>query len=243
MNTETSTKELFITPDWPEINQVKALCIAHPDYNFFSAGTSGSTAISYRHSNTAVAQYTKKPITMARIQLINGNICIPASKWGYRYTADACYTQQHNLACTITVADCIPIFLAHRTEKWVAAVHAGWRGLYSDIIDNAIAACPYPKNQLQAWLGPSISQQCYPVGPELYAKFIEKNINYQAYFYKNKDKYYPDLKAIAKDQLQKHNIYHISMDNTCTYSSTKLPSYRRDKIYSTRFACCIWIQE
>ena len=59
MNTETSTKELFITLT-AKINQVKALCIAHPDYNFFSATL--AVRISHRHSNTAVAQYTKSQL-------------------------------------------------------------------------------------------------------------------------------------------------------------------------------------
>lgn len=44
-------------------------------------------------------------------------------------TADACITPMRGLACAIQVADCLPVLLADATGQWVAAAHAGWRGL------------------------------------------------------------------------------------------------------------------
>ena len=43
--------------------------------------------------------------------------------------ADACITAQHGLACTIMVADCLPVLLTNVAGTAVAAAHAGWRGL------------------------------------------------------------------------------------------------------------------
>jgi len=43
--------------------------------------------------------------------------------------ADACYTSTPGSVCTIMVADCLPVLLAHRRVRVVAAAHAGWRGL------------------------------------------------------------------------------------------------------------------
>ncbi len=44
-------------------------------------------------------------------------------------TADACITTTPGIACTIMVADCLPVLLALRDGRAVAAAHAGWRGL------------------------------------------------------------------------------------------------------------------
>ena len=43
--------------------------------------------------------------------------------------ADACITQQAGVACTIMVADCLPVLFTNRQGTVVGAAHAGWRGL------------------------------------------------------------------------------------------------------------------
>lgn len=43
--------------------------------------------------------------------------------------ADACVTAERQLACTVLVADCLPVLLASADGRVVAAAHAGWRGL------------------------------------------------------------------------------------------------------------------
>ena len=43
--------------------------------------------------------------------------------------ADACFTFAPGVVCTIQVADCLPVLLWDRQGQWVAAAHAGWRGL------------------------------------------------------------------------------------------------------------------
>ena len=43
--------------------------------------------------------------------------------------ADACITGQPGVACTIMVADCLPVLFANRQGTVVGAAHAGWRGL------------------------------------------------------------------------------------------------------------------
>ena len=40
--------------------------------------------------------------------------------------ADACFTFATGVACTIQVADCLPVLLWDRQGQWVAAAHAGW---------------------------------------------------------------------------------------------------------------------
>ena len=42
---------------------------------------------------------------------------------------DACITSQRQIACTIMVADCLPVLFATADGRSVGAAHAGWRGL------------------------------------------------------------------------------------------------------------------
>jgi hypothetical protein len=42
---------------------------------------------------------------------------------------DACVTGDAGVVCTIMVADCLPVLLAHDSGLVVGAAHAGWRGL------------------------------------------------------------------------------------------------------------------
>ena len=43
--------------------------------------------------------------------------------------ADACLTRRPGVACTIMVADCLPLLFTNRQGTVVGAAHAGWRGL------------------------------------------------------------------------------------------------------------------
>ncbi len=236
------THPSYHLPNWPSLPHVGAVSIYDPNYNFFSGYHPKVTPIEFRRASKAIQQLLKQPITMNRLQLQNHNVCVPASPWGYIKPADACYTTTQQLACSISVADCIPILLAHRQKNWVAAVHAGWRGLYHNIIEHSLQNCPYPHEDIQAWLGPSICQKNYEVGPDLYTKFIKKNPDYQRYFQQHGTRYYPDLQAIACDQLHQLRVNRIYRDTSCTYSTPHLPSHRQNPKNANRFVACVWLK-
>ena len=90
---------------------------------------------------------------------------------------DALITNRHNHCLAISTADCVPLLLYDRMNKAVAAVHAGWRSTVQHI-----ALLTLQKMQLLygtqpldvvACIGPSISQQAFEVGDEVYDCFLE----------------------------------------------------------------------
>ena len=88
---------------------------------------------------------------------------------------DALITEQAGILLTVRVADCVPILMADRERRAVAAVHAGWRGALSRIIEKTAGEMcrtfgSRPEN-LMAAIGPSIRQCCYEVGPEVVDAF------------------------------------------------------------------------
>lgn len=87
---------------------------------------------------------------------------------------DCLVTQQPNLSLGVRTADCVPILLAHRQTRAVAAVHAGWRGTSARIAFQAVQRLlKYggEASDLCASIGPSIRACCYQVSPEVASRF------------------------------------------------------------------------
>ena len=156
--------------------------------------------------------------------------------------ADASYSARLGRVCVVMTADCLPILLANKSGSWIAAVHAGWRGLADGIVQNTIAAYPGEANELVAWLGPAISQTHFEVGEEVKSFFEEKNQSYTTAFKTTGDrKYHCDLYTIARILLKDYGI-DVFGGEYCSFSqSSQFYSYRRDG-KTGRMASLIWIE-
>lgn len=88
--------------------------------------------------------------------------------------ADALHTLEREVPLAVFVADCVPLALASGHEGRIAAVHAGWRGLASGILDSALAAFSRPSS-VAAAIGPAIGRCHYEVGREV-VEAIEAHI-------------------------------------------------------------------
>ncbi len=155
--------------------------------------------------------------------------------------ADGCFTTLNNKVCIVMTADCLPILLSNKKGSWVAAVHAGWRGLLDGIIQRSIDGYQGQTNDLIAWLGPCISQQYFEVGGEVKEAFIQQNALYERAFKLTKNnKYLCDLKLVARLILSHYHIDCFGGD-WCSYSDqASFYSYRRDG-QTGRMASLIWI--
>ena len=88
---------------------------------------------------------------------------------------DGLMTDQPGILLGVQTADCVPVLVADRKLKAVAAFHAGWRGTVKRIVENGIGrmGLEFGSNpeDLVAAIGPAIGPCCYLVGDDLRSEF------------------------------------------------------------------------
>ncbi|CAG7602659.1 peptidoglycan editing factor PgeF [Candidatus Vallotia tarda] len=182
--------------------------------------------------------------------------------------ADASITDRSKVVCAVLVADCMSILICDEDGYAIGAVHAGWRGVVSGIIQRtvesmrALLACRKRASKaLHAYFGPSIGPNAFVVGEEVRAAFLKtswpnecnatnaafvrlaSHINNTVEVYgASQCKYLANLRALARIRLARVGVYHVSAaPHICTFSDpVRFYSYRRD--YTTgRMAALIWL--
>lgn len=262
----------WLCPQWPAPARVHALCSTR------AGGTSGAA---YQSMNlgehvgdlpmAVVANRTlleqaigARPVFLSQVHGTQVTQIERGSADGSH--ADASLTIEHGLACTILVADCLPLLLTNVQGTAVAAAHAGWRGLAGldgrGIVEQlihrfrALAAVQSAQEatEIIAWLGPCIGPQAFEVGSEVHAVFIAQDAAAAALFTPVSDqlarpdgsrKWLANLPGLARRRLAKLGVAQIYGNDGskawCTFSNpARFFSYRRDGI-TGRMAACIWL--
>ena len=170
--------------------------------------------------------------------------------------ADACLTDQVGVACTIMVADCLPVLFADRAGRCVAAAHAGWRGLAGvdhggeGVLESTWAAWMqtmrrhHPKasdaalaQQTWVWLGPCIGPEAFEVGDEVRVAFQSgPERNTDACFVPHAERagqWWADLAGLARQRLAALGAVEIQGNDSttpwCTVTNaSRFFSHRRD---------------
>jgi len=100
---------------------------------------------------------------------------------------DGLITEEPGLLLTIQTADCIPVLVADRRRRAVAAFHAGWRGTVKRIVEGGIGRMRFAfgsrPEDLVAAIGPGIGACCYAVGEEVLSEF-ESQFNYASQLFR-----------------------------------------------------------
>jgi polyphenol oxidase len=260
----------LLHPDWPVPAHVRSACsfrsggVSAAPYDSLNLGDHVGDDSSHVACNREMYAQAlgAKPVYLKQV---HGVDCIALdAQTADGAVADACITTEKNLACTIMVADCLPVLFAHRTLSIVGAAHAGWRGLcgnagqgvleqflkhFKDValIKSASSAIEFIAKDMFIWLGPCIGPRAFEVGEEVRQAFVQADAQAAQHFKPlGHEKYLADLPALARQRLQAQGITQIfgndGSDAWCTVSQpSQFFSHRRDRI-SGRFAASIWLE-
>ena len=165
-------------------------------------------------------------------------------------TADAAWTSEPGVACTVLVADCLPVLLAAPTA--VAAAHAGWRGLAAGVLERTVralcAGTGCAPDALCAWLGPCIGPRQFEVGADVLAAFdvAAEQADAPGFVWQGMrdraPRWLADLQGLARKRLQQAGVARISSAQRCTFEErSDFFSYRRDGV-TGRMAAAIWLR-
>jgi hypothetical protein len=258
----------WLRPQWPAPAGVHALCttraggVSTGPYASLNLGSHVGDAPAAVQANRQLLQAVVQGATPgARAVFLNqvhGTVVAdidPATPDGTE--ADACVATQPDAVCTIMVADCLPVLLAHGSGAMVGAAHAGWRGLAGTdgigvleavfeqfkalaLADKAPVAI---KNEVSdtlggstmAWLGPCIGPTAFEVGPEVREAFCLHHPAAQACFVpRGHGRFLADLAGLARLRLRALGVMRIYGNDSsaawCTVgNASRFFSYRRDQ--------------
>jgi YfiH family protein len=160
---------------------------------------------------------------MASLKQIHSSLSIVADRpVGCVGEGDALLTSAPGVIVSVRTADCFPILLADPVHRAVAAVHAGWRGTASGIVEEALrrmcdefGTTPV---DISAAIGPGIGACCYQVGEEVARRFGKQSPGRL------------DLAAENLRQLTQAGVprAHIDVIGACTFCDARFHSWRRD---------------
>ncbi|MBW8839238.1 MAG: polyphenol oxidase family protein [Gemmatimonadetes bacterium] len=84
-------------------------------------------------------------------------------------------TSERGVLLAVTVADCIPVYLAAPNNGAIALVHAGWRGTAAAALARGVALLKShssaASDDIVMHCGIGICGDCYEVGPEVASRF------------------------------------------------------------------------
>ncbi len=247
----------WLVPKWPAPAMVRAICTTRaggrskPPYDSLNLGDHvGDDPLAVGSNRALLAQALgARPVFL---QQVHGRGVVTLDTHTPQGTeADACLTRERGVACAIMVADCLPLLYTDRRGSFVAAAHAGWRGLAGQggmgVLETLHTALGAPAHEVLVWLGPCIGPRAFEVGPEVRAAFEAHDPQAAACFRPAAaaGKWLADLPALARQRLLALGISQIhgndGSPSWCTVSQpSRFFSHRRDRV-SGRLAACVWL--
>lgn len=166
-------------------------------------------------------------------QIHSPDVIVATEPFGMpRPKADAIVTDRPGLALGASAADCGPVLFADAEARVIGAAHAGWKGAFTGVLENTIAAMETlgaQRYRIVAALGPSIGPANYEVGPEFVERFVQADAGNERYFMPSRKPGHAffDLNGYTVDRLRKVGVTAEAL-NRCTYAEEDLfYSYRR----------------
>ncbi|RZL90148.1 MAG: peptidoglycan editing factor PgeF [Variovorax sp.] len=242
----------WLVPDWPAPPGVRAACttrqggVSYGAYEGLNLGDHVGDVPADVAANRALLRRAigARPVFLQQVHGTHVLALDAATPDGS--AADASTTVVSGIACTIMVADCLPVLFTDAAGRRVAAAHAGWRGLAAGVLESTLQRFDTAGNAVMAWLGPCIGPDAFEVGDEVRVAFEAQAPEAVACFKPaaQSGKWLADLAGLARQRLRKAGVAQLhGNDSTETWCTVHNPllffSHRRDRV-SGRFAACIW---
>ena len=135
---------------------------------------------------------------------------------------DAIITNLKNLLIAVNTADCAPILVCDKDLRYIAVIHAGWRGSNGKIIENTIAKMKsLGCKNIIASIGPCLQKRYFEVKNDIIPQMDKRYISYvgeRALF---------DMQLQVLEKLINSGVKSVSKLNIDTLSNDNYFSYRK----------------
>ncbi|RVU54998.1 polyphenol oxidase family protein [Anaerosphaera multitolerans] len=152
------------------------------------------------------------------------------------FDVDGLLTDKSKTALLIKFADCTPVVLFDAVNKVQVSLHSGWRGTSTKIsqvaINKLVKDYGSKRENIFAFIGPTIDSELYEVGSEVYDAFSSFKSRDDFFSRKNEEKFNLNLKAANLSLLLEYGIpmENIEVSKDFTFSNNSFHSARRDGI-------------
>jgi YfiH family protein len=122
--------------------------------------------------------------------------------------ADGHLSRSNRTAMAVTLADCVPIFIAHPDGVGIL-LHSGWKGTAAGILNagfEALDSLGRDVSKAHVHFGPAICGKCYEVGPDVYAAVTGDEVGSPTLL---------DLRGVMAQQARKSGAT-VSVSEWCT---------------------------
>ncbi|MDR2666679.1 MAG: peptidoglycan editing factor PgeF [Holosporales bacterium] len=135
---------------------------------------------------------------------------------------DAIITNEKGVLIGVTTADCAPVLVCDKTQKYIAVIHAGWKGAVGAIIENTISKMKsFGCRNMVAAIGPCVQKRYFEIKFDV-AKYINSK-----YIYRNESKILFDMPLLIVDKLMTAGVKVVSKISIDTTSNDNYFSCRR----------------
>lgn len=146
----------------------------------------------------------------------------PARGWRIVDATDGHLTGESGYLLMVSVADCVPVYLAAPGSAWFGLVHAGWRGVAGGIVEEGISQLARLAGLLASDIvihcGVSICGDCYEVGPEVRLAVLGASTAGKGQL---------DLREAISQRAHRAGVGRVTRSSWCT-------AHDRDRFYSHR---------
>jgi YfiH family protein len=190
---------------------VAGVTAQHPAQNFALTGPTASVD-PWNRLLDALGR-GRLPSVVAGRQVHGAEVAVhehPAAGVTVGNDVDGHVTSRAGVLLAVTVADCVPIYIADPGRGAVALLHAGWRGIAAGVVERGIetllAQVDDHAESLVMHCGVSVCGDCYEVGPEVVRAVTGRSVGAPSHL---------DLRQEVLERAARSGVARLSASEWC----------------------------